>query len=874
MENDRMTTWNEACMSISEKKEFGEKEMRAAAYALNMCTVSVSQIIDYNDQNILEQEYEFILNNLNLEVIPKDEALLRILKQLLDTISFFRIQEGDKQIIDREYQQKMKNAIWSAAPNLGLVVAGGNPLTMAVSLASQVGIGYMNYRRTKAEASLEREKQMWQLQRTAIEQFNGLRRELFDTAWRLADKYGFPDEYRLTERQIKQYNSILMDSDELRKYERLDYIKEKFEAYPPFWYFFGNTAHYISENSELSEVTRLNFREKALKHFEKYEQFNTCSLLRDDTIGASCALEHIDLLMLDPNCNKNAVRELLKQAAKKSGNTYDILELCAITYARIGDYDYAAKLLRMLVNENYNKVINAQLLSGIYVAKQDRTAYELLSKRVGEKYLFPMPTVGNGNNLNLLERNFESHQKNLLKEKYRAAISRVLEKNTIRWNRITSVFEDETEDEAKRFLDTDESLHLRITKAQKIFSNRLERERFQAKMANVNYQFEILEVLNSFWSGLFKLSCISNEQVQQRILDGVKMQISKYKDTIDRLQTQMNSQTFDLNAYQVSQKITLGLFVERQVHVFLDHVSHEIDRCEPVQIAFLESDLREFCSEQHIEEPEVTIQTGLERDRLKENRVNDLFDATLLGRQVIAAKKNIDFLNEMAGFVAEQMRSIPPCNDEAKVYFRGDGAFDGCFYDSTYKNHSDIRAHAIMIIKSSSPDGIDLIFTTQGVVNVVKGKVKNLTPYREIKLKGEEIFLYHGQAYTTTTFDIRFLFHLIQTIGDRFIDRMDEYIEYMDGEVSPTQLNKWFRDKKETMAPGIVKVYAIPTEEVLSHFGYYFAEAPDPETSLLQCYFKENSGDILGMRIVRFDRINSNFQAMLKEHQGLLRVDN
>ena len=49
-------------MDIKEK----DKQTKQAAYALNMCTVSVSQIIDYDDINILEQEYEAILNNINL----------------------------------------------------------------------------------------------------------------------------------------------------------------------------------------------------------------------------------------------------------------------------------------------------------------------------------------------------------------------------------------------------------------------------------------------------------------------------------------------------------------------------------------------------------------------------------------------------------------------------------------------------------------------------------------------------------------------------------------------------------------------------------------------------------------------------------------
>ena len=204
--------------------DFNDSKIKTA-FALNLCTVSVSQIIDYKDVVILEQEYDAILNNLNLESIPKDEALLVILKQLLDTITFFRMQEGDKEFIDREYQNKMKNAIWSAVPNIGFIFSTGNPVVFATSLASQVGIGYMNYRKTKAENKLEYEKQQWELRRTAIEQFNGLRRELFDTAWRLVDAYKIPDEYRLTERQVTQYNDILMDSDAFRRYSRTSEIK-------------------------------------------------------------------------------------------------------------------------------------------------------------------------------------------------------------------------------------------------------------------------------------------------------------------------------------------------------------------------------------------------------------------------------------------------------------------------------------------------------------------------------------------------------------------------------------------------------------------------------------------------------------------------
>ena len=182
---------------------------------------------------------------------------------------------------------------------------------MAVSLASQVGIGYMNYRRAKAENDLEYKSHQWKLQRSAMEQFNGLRRELFDTAWRLATAYQFPDEYRLTERQIKQYDEILMDSDEIRKYERLTTIKSSFKAYPPFWYHYGSTANHIARNQclSLSDESRNYYKQEAVKCFEEYWNQNKYALLREDIIASSCALEYIDLL--DTESNREKIKELL-----------------------------------------------------------------------------------------------------------------------------------------------------------------------------------------------------------------------------------------------------------------------------------------------------------------------------------------------------------------------------------------------------------------------------------------------------------------------------------------------------------------------------------------------------------------------------------
>ena len=345
-------------------KNPSEKEKKRAACALNMCLVSISQIIDYNDQIILDQEYDSILNNINIEAMPKDEALLDILRQLLDTITYFKISDGEKAFIERDYLFKMKNAIWSAVPNIGIIFSGQlNLAGAALSLASQVGIGYMNYRRAKAENSLEYDKQMWELQKTAMEQFNALRRELFTTAWRLADKYRYDEKWR--------YNEILMDTNPYRRYERLEYIKDNFEAYPSFWYYIAHAA-LEAEN-----------KGKAKEYYNQYFTImEDCKLLRHDAIMSACALEYIELL--DKNLDKDIINQKIQIAEKVAGNHFDVWQLCAIAYLQNENKEKAERLLLSLICEGYNREQNKALLSMLYITNQEKEKYNSLIKISGD----------------------------------------------------------------------------------------------------------------------------------------------------------------------------------------------------------------------------------------------------------------------------------------------------------------------------------------------------------------------------------------------------------------------------------------------------------------------------------------------------------
>lgn len=274
---------------------------------------------------------------------------------------------------------------------------------MGVTLATQVGIGYMNYRRNRADYELENERTKWQIQRNRMEHLHALQKQLFETAWRMTDAHKFEDRFRLTETQISDYDKALMQANPVKRFNDLDAMKSNYEAYPAFWYQIGSTANsiYLNENdAELKEY----YREKALDCFKQYDELNQFNLLRHDVITAAWALEYLELQGLsDKECPEEAKR-LIGIAEKHAGNAFDVLELCAFSYLRIRDYENAVRLFHFLVNKDYNIEINMQILSGLYIkemfsgkeeaVKRARLEYKLLPRITDEKYIIPVPPEG------------------------------------------------------------------------------------------------------------------------------------------------------------------------------------------------------------------------------------------------------------------------------------------------------------------------------------------------------------------------------------------------------------------------------------------------------------------------------------------------
>lgn len=361
------------------------EDKKRVAYALNLCSVSISQIIDSKDIVVLKQERETILCNLNLQNFVKHPALLEILRQILDTITYLEIQAGDLKLVEKEYQNKLKNAIWSAIPNPTLLLSEGNLATLAISVAVQLGTGYMNYRRARSEYADKNQRDEWELKRHEIEQLEGLRAQLFETAWRLSADYDFDDEYRLTQKQLSRYSEALLEPDALKRYERLDVMSQKFSAFPPFWYYLGNAAMEVYRKDTYRNCSfAAEYKEKAIQAYNQFHSKNM-DFLREDVIAASCCLEHLSLLAP----HDVFVEKLLQQAMCYAGDNYDILQQCLLVNLQLKRIDEIITPLREMVANNYNVALNGRLLSKIYIIRANRMEYEKLCKITDENNILP-----------------------------------------------------------------------------------------------------------------------------------------------------------------------------------------------------------------------------------------------------------------------------------------------------------------------------------------------------------------------------------------------------------------------------------------------------------------------------------------------------
>ncbi len=298
---------------------------------LNLIAVSLTHIMTYNDKVILDQEYNTIINNLNLSNIP-DADIITLLQELMDLLTTSKINDRDREYLlsrfDKNVQTELKNRVKSRIFDTDIVI---NPYTTILSAVLSTGSFYFNYRSQIDAYAKEKEEGKWAIEVKTMQGLNNFYKKLLKYSWELMRRYNLPDKWRLDEKQLSDYTNILKEPDLAKRYRKLERIESSFQKFPPYWYYRGQSAQEIGNNKE------------ALRCFNQFQQIHQ-GILRKDPYAASVAMCKTMLIMehADINTLKSDLELILSNS---DDDDWGNILFAALQYGRAGDADTAGKLI-------------------------------------------------------------------------------------------------------------------------------------------------------------------------------------------------------------------------------------------------------------------------------------------------------------------------------------------------------------------------------------------------------------------------------------------------------------------------------------------------------------------------------------------------
>jgi TPR repeat protein len=301
--------------------------------ALNMAAVSIYQITSTGDRIILDQEYRNILNNLSIGNIEGDYEIIDLYEQILDIITYEKLRDEEAKRFDAAYERSVKNNMLRAAS--GIRAYGGNLWSFVGSLLTSASASYFDYRFSKEEYQADLDESLWGLKRERILDLNDLRKQLLRSSWRLLRQYGLPDEYRVTEENLKLFTLALEEPDPERALVMFDTLQKDFRAYPPFWYFYGHAAQELGNN------------DLARQCYATFDKVHRKVLRRDPFLVEVCKNK---IPLLNPYTEQEEIRNCARLIGENSSPQDWLNNLIAgVQFYLLGEKEEAARYVRQNV---------------------------------------------------------------------------------------------------------------------------------------------------------------------------------------------------------------------------------------------------------------------------------------------------------------------------------------------------------------------------------------------------------------------------------------------------------------------------------------------------------------------------------------------
>lgn len=237
------------------------------------------------------------------------------------------------------------------------------PVFAAVATATTVN----TYIRMEEESQEAVESAEWELKKLAITELNKIRKKFIILYWSIMKKYSIPDQWRITEKQLKKFVNILKEKDENKKFRQLSRMKDELLMLPIFWFELSLSAHSLGKKGEeylsIMQYEKLNY--KLLRKNAQY----------------SLMLAH-KIAYLHPKTQKYEIEKLLKTMNEVDPESPERKLFMAMEYAIIGNTHEAEELLNENMDDGFLTEISERLKVKLYAASNNIDEYKKIVDRL------------------------------------------------------------------------------------------------------------------------------------------------------------------------------------------------------------------------------------------------------------------------------------------------------------------------------------------------------------------------------------------------------------------------------------------------------------------------------------------------------------
>ena len=182
--------------------------------------------------------------------------------------------------------------------------------------------------------------------------------------------------------------------------------------------------------------------------------------------------------------------------------------------------------------------------------------------------------------------------------------------------------------------------------------------------------------------------------------------------------------------------------------------------------AIAQTNLTRFCNKEDIEIPELLY---LHKDDVQEKPEEIVwFTPELLSEKAVMQNERVKKNGEMVRRIQQDMEKIVTNPEVVEFYTQEDVRMNRYFYNKALQKSLAIRTSTLAVLDDRARSDCDLMFTTSGIMPVIRGHVKKTIPYQEITWSGNtrKKELRIGSRFSSDNLDMDALYELIQALAE------------------------------------------------------------------------------------------------------------